>query len=109
MQIMDVVVNGLRRHGHSRRGRGGFGEIGGSWREVSVPRITLLAGNSAGTLVGLAVAVARLENAVVGLAVRFRRLRPRSPPAGKVPIHAREALQLQRFSLPLATRGSRPI
>lgn len=105
-----MVANGLCNHGHGRRRRrGGFGEIGRSRREVSIARVALLAGNAAGTLVSLAVAVTRLENAVLDLAVRFRNLRPRGSPARQIPVYTREALQLERLFLPLATGGPRAI
>lgn len=74
-------------------------------RQVVVPGVALLARN--GTVVGLAVAVASLCDAVLRFSVLH--LRFRGPPSRDLPDNAREALELEGLTFPLATGSSAAI
>lgn len=105
---MPAVGDGSCRHGdggcwrvcHARRQRG----------EITITQIALLTGRGAASLVGLAVAVPILDNTLFGFPVWLVGLRRfRSTPGRELPDDAGEALQLERFALPPATRRSTPV
>ena len=74
----------------------------GVGRQVVVPGVALLARN--GTVVGLAVAVASLCDALLRFSILH--LRFRGSPSRDLPDNAREALELEGLTFPLATGSS---